>query len=121
MDALWYLLKDDQLETIRQMWIVGWANRPITNCFVLHHGQPRHSRGDCRPATGGWARELKRSFLTLPSPERQTGFYVMSASSLNTHNLYMDCLPRYESMHSIIYLVGLVVVVLFILSALGLR
>jgi hypothetical protein len=45
----------------------------------------------------------------------------MAASSLNTHNLHVDCLQRSNTMHSVIYLVGLVVVVLFILSFLGLR
>jgi hypothetical protein len=65
--------------------------------------------------------ELKRSFFDLQDSERQTNFYVISASSLNTHNLLVDCLQRLQIMHSVIYLVGLVVVVLFILSALGLR
>ena len=95
------------------------ARSPTASFYTTDNPDILAVIADLRLVAG--ARELKRSFLTLPSPERQTGFYVMSASSLNTHNLHMDCLPRYESMHSIIYLVGLVVVVLFILSALGLR
>ena len=41
--------------------------------------------------------------------------------NLNPHNPVMDCHCERGSMHSVIYLVGLVVVVLFILSLLGLH
>jgi hypothetical protein len=41
--------------------------------------------------------------------------------SLNPHNPTMDCRARGIAMDSIIYLVGLIVVVMFILSVLGLH
>jgi hypothetical protein len=56
-----------------------------------------------------------RNLLTLSAAAS------LLAIGMNTHNLQVDCWRRYKTMHSIIYLVGLVVVVPFILSFLGLR
>jgi hypothetical protein len=44
-----------------------------------------------------------------------------TAFSLNPHNPTVDCRARGAAMDSIIYLVGLVVVVMFVLSILGLH
>jgi hypothetical protein len=65
--------------------------------------------------------QLRRSFRLSRIWNAKPTCTLWAASSLNTHNLQVDCWRRYKTMHSIIYLVGLVVVVLFILSFLGLR
>jgi hypothetical protein len=45
----------------------------------------------------------------------------MPSISSNPHSPLLDCAPSVTNMHDIIYLVGLIVVVMFILSVLGLR
>ena len=65
---------------------------PQTPCRVIC--QAEHLRGDC---------------------------VLSSAFSLNSHSPTVDCVREVSIMHSIIYLVGLVVVVLFVLSLLGLH
>jgi hypothetical protein len=58
---------------------------------------------------------------TFADQERDAQFYVVMDLSIGRTQSVSGLFAKVRSMHSVIYLVGLVVVLLFILSVLGLR